>query len=339
LSKFADYNPHNLRVKKELRRFDDKGGNRFYWYRGEDGTGHIMPGITTWIGAVMPESKFLTDWKIKWGKDWEKVLNASAEYGTVYHMCIEHILVHNEYPPQEMISKAREAISVLKSYDKSIPMSMIDKNLISFIKFKEDYGIEPILIEAKLVTRTSTGHEYALTLDLLCSVTFQEETVTEVEAGVISRGKNKGQTKYEKVKEVKTVKKIALVDFKSNPFNKDSKGFFDSHKYQLMGAKAAIKQNFNSEVDILMNFTPNGWVSKVGDYTQKTWDVTDQDENIFNLYQRIAGATGVFNPKGNIEVFFPLGGDKVKFSDMYTKVSYQEHVDSIIRYEDSLDGN
>lgn len=336
MSNFADYNPYDLKVKKVLRRFDDKGGNRFYWYRNEDGTGRILPGITTWVGAVMPESKFLTDWKIKWGKDWEKVLNATAEYGTVYHMCVEHILTHNEYPTQDLIAKAKEAIAVLKSYDKSIPMNMIDKNLISFIKFKEDYKIDPILMEAKLVVATSTGHEYALTLDLLCKMTIKEETTTEVEAGVYSKGKNKGQVKYEKVKEVKEVTKLALVDFKSNPFNKDSKGFFDSHKYQLIGAKAAVKQNFNSDVDILMNFTPNGWVSKVGDYTQKTWEITEQDENVFNLYQRIAGTTGVFNPKGSIEVF---SNASLNSAEMYTKVSYQDHVDAIIRYEDQLDGN
>ena len=85
-----------------------------------------------------------------------------------------------------------------------------------------------------------------------------------------------------------------------------------------------------------MNFTPNGWVSKVGDYTQKTWEVTDQDENVFNLYQRIAGTTGVFSPRGSIEVF---SNDKLNSSEMYTKISYQDYVDSIIRYEDSLDGN
>jgi len=337
MHKFADYNPHNLSVKKLLRRFDDKGGNRFYWYKKEDGTGQIMPGITSWIGAVMPESKFLTDWKIKWGKDWEKVLNATADYGTAYHSCIEHILIHNEYPPAELIQKAKDMISLLKSYDKSIPMSMIDKNLISVVKFKQDYNIQPILIEAKLVVRTNTGHEYALTLDMLCKMTITEETVTEVEAGVYSKGKNKGEKKYDKVKETKQVEKLALVDFKSNPFNKDSKGFFDSHKYQLMGARDAVKQNFNANVDVLMNFTPNGWVSKVGDYTTKIWNVTSQDDGIFELYQRIAGATGVFNPTGTIELFFPLDENKKNFSDLYAKVSYQEHVDSIIKYENELE--
>ena len=68
MTDFAEYNPKNLVPKtgRIPKRFDDKGGNRFYYFI-ENGEVKIAAGITTWLKAVEPESKYLTDWKLKWG--------------------------------------------------------------------------------------------------------------------------------------------------------------------------------------------------------------------------------------------------------------------------------
>jgi hypothetical protein len=336
---FAEYNPSNLVPKtgRVPKRFDDKGGNRFYYFS-ENGEVKIAAGITTWLKSVEPESKFLTDWKLKFGKDWKKVLNLTADAGTMMHACIEHMLIHNEWPPQHMIEEARSHSIKLKEFDSSVSEKTIEKNLISFQKFREDYQLEPVLIEARLIVSTKFGSYYALALDLLAKYTETTKTTTQVEDGVYSRGPKKGEVKYKDVTEEKSVKKIGLFDFKSNPMSKDKKSFYDSHLYQLLGARRAVHENFGVKVDNLFNWSPNGWISKVGDYTLHKWNFTAEDLRLFELYEELAHLRGAFRPSGSIEVFEKWEPGKSS-QELYTKVPYVEYVKLLEKQEEMLYGN
>lgn len=321
---WAEYSTPTLVPKYIANRYDDKGGNRFYYFRDESGELKVAAGITTWLGNVMPESKFITDWKLKWGNDWKHVLNITADYGTSMHACFAYMM-KGEPIPAELIDLAHEQTKAIQRYEKSTPSNMIEKNIISFQKFMEDFKLKPLLIEALLVCRSNSGQYYCLTQDLLAEISVETKEKVEVESGVYVRGKNKGKPKITS-KVQKTVKKeIVCIDFKSNSSDKDKKSFFDSHLYQLLGTKKAVLQNFGIKVDRIYNWSPNSWRSSVGDYTLHEWKPTPQDEEIFELYETLAAKLGFFTPRGKVEVFKDWQPN-IKSSEMYEQREYLEHI-------------
>lgn len=336
MNNFADYNPTNLKPTFVANRFDNKRGDRFYYFEEHPGSAKIVPGITTWLGKVTPESSFLIDWKLKWGSRWEEVLNATAEYGTALHVCIEHIMKHNSYPDADTIQMAEKALEHLRSFDRKISPNMLRKNLISVFRFKREYNIEPVLIEGMLIVTVDPmpgigdlgkKYHYALALDMLCIMKSFIKSVTEVQDGVYQRGEKKGQPKFVTKTEVISKEVLALVDFKSNPFDKEAKGYYDSHKFQLMGAAKAIYQNFGLKAERLMNFSPLGWSGDVGKYAVKEWTITDDDRTKFRMLENMAIVDKVFEPSGSLELFTE---DATDLSTLYRKVSYKEYADSIL---------
>jgi len=324
ISNFADFAIPELKPKYQVQRFDNKKGDRFYYFVNDEG--QIVPaiGVTTFLGKVMPESKFLTDWKLKFGKDWEIVLNLTAEYGTHLHIGVGYIMLNRTMPDDKFIEEGRSIIKALKKYDKSIPLNMIEKNLISFSKFVRDYNVEPLLIEALLPYQTEFGAFYCMTQDLLCKVTYERKEKVVVEAGVYQRGEKKGQPKYEEETRRIPVTETWCVDFKSNPFDKEDKGFYDSHKYQLIATKKAVKQNFGIVADKIVNWSPLPFRNseKLGNYELKEWNVTEKDSEVLSLYEKLAHQLGYFVPSGYVEVF-NLQAENIE--DMYQRYGYLEY--------------
>jgi hypothetical protein len=327
ISDFAEYNPGLMVPKIHASRFDDKGGNRFYFFN--DGTEtRSAIGITTLLSKVMPESIWLLEWKLKYGKDWQEVLNLTAEYGTMMHACIAHMLINREMPPVEMVDDAKRYIKQLQRFDRSIPSNMIEKNLISFRKFMEDYNIEPLLIEALLVYKTEEGEYYCMTEDLLCKANYTKKWKEMEQVGEYVKGEKKGQPKYENVEKSEEVSEIWCVDFKSNPFNKADKGFYDSHLYQLIATKKAVEQNFDITPSKILNWSPLPWKSKekLGAYTLKEWNIQQKDVEVLDLYEKLAHRLNFFRPSGQVEEI-NLQADSLE--GMYTNYSYIEYVSSL----------
>lgn len=302
--------------KVSLKRFDDGKSNRFYYW-GEGENINIGIGITSLLSQVIPESSFLTDWKLKYGDNWKKVLNEAAEYGTLMHAIYNEWLIKNEVP-EEMMQKAREMCS---RTGKSA--NMIDKDLLAFIKFTEDYKVKPLVLEGLLRSESVNGQHYALAIDCLCSMTIQDKTKTTVEDGEYVRGEKKGEKKYKEVTEVKEKNIIAVIDFKSNSFEKESKSFYESHLYQLIAAKKAVLHNFNLEVDAMFNFAPNAWRTEPT-YSLKEWKPTDNDYALFDAYINLACLKGVMSPKGSI--FVPPAFNKNTKSSDYRIISYRDFI-------------
>lgn len=331
-SGWNDHNPCGLTPKYFASRFDDKKGNRFYYFQDDNGDYQTAAGITSWLSKVMPESPFLTDWKLKYGKDWGIVLNLTADYGTLMHSCIGHMMVHNEQPPKSFIDAAQQTLRELRKFDKSVSEDMIYKNLISFQRFRQEYNIEPLLVEGLLVCQTKEGYYYCLTQDLLAKVSPKERKKVQVQEGFYVKGDKKGQPKFVEAWEEETTNVIACIDFKSNPFNKDKKGFFETHKYQLIGTKKAVEQNFGIKVDRLFNWSPSNWRTDIGDYTLHEWKIEDKDIEVFELYEQLGAKTGAFKPKGDIEEFVDYA-DGVSYSDMYRKFPYLDYVKQVLTKE------
>ena len=152
-----------------------------------------------------------------------------------------------------------------------------DKNILSFMRWCEDYAIEPLLIEAMLVSDPANNDQYALTLDLLARMPFKEVVETETANGVYAKGKNKGKPKMVKQKSETVVYKVVLVDFKTNFWDKDDKQFYESHLMQLIGGKKAVEANYPGlKVDVIANWSTTAWRTKPS-YVFKIWEPTDND--------------------------------------------------------------
>ncbi len=303
--------------KVQVKRFDN-GTNRFYYFGEEEKT--IAAGITSVLSNILPESDFVTEWKLKYGKDWRKVLESAASYGTFMHQIYSEWLV-KRYVPKELLDSARKVCT-----ENSKSSDMPEKDLLSFIKFCEDYKVEPLVLEGLLISEPVNGDHYAMAIDCLCKMTITDKTKETVEDGVYVRGDKKGQVKYKEVTNETSRTIIANLDFKSNFFEKDSKSFYESHLYQLIAAKRAVEYNFSVEVDSMFNFSPNAW-RKEPTYSLKEWKPTEIDYKLFDAYINLAQLKGLFTPKGNIFVA-PEFNENTKWSD-YKVMDYIEYISTL----------
>ena len=312
--------PPSIKLRRE-----DAAGQRFYWFINENKEPQTAAGITSLISKVMPESKELTNWKLGLGENWTEVLNDSANYGTLLH--IAYLDRVTKGVVDNSILEGMRVLSLKNGQSYNQP----EKNIYSFLKFLEDYQIEPLIFEGMLVCNFN-GDYFAMTIDLLCEVTFKEKIKTKKQNGVYSKGKNKGKPKLVTVVEEVVVKKAMLVDFKSNFFEKDSKSFYESHHYQLIAGAEAVYQNFGIRVDIIANFSPNNWRTTPS-YTLKNWETKHHDKMLFNAYMELARLKGLFRPSG-----MKFVSNNFDTSGGFQLLSYNDYILSIIEKEAKNEG-
>jgi len=304
----------------QLKRFDDGKENRFYFWFDEEGEVKTAAGITSILSRVMPEGSHIIDWKVNLGKDWKRVLNEAADYGTIMHQIYNEWL-KNKFVPKELLEAARNmAIKGGRGTD------MPEKDLLAFMKFCEDFDVKPLVLEGLLLGFCQDGSNYAMAIDCLCRMTIKTTKKESVEDGEYQRGDKKGQKKYKEVRSEEYKHIIANIDFKSNYFEKETKSFFESHMYQLIAAKKAVKSNFGIDVDAMYNFSPNAW-RKEPTYSLKEWKPSDLDYDIFDMLMRLASKKGHFEPKGTI-FLPPEFNDSTKSSD-YRMVDYITYIKEV----------
>jgi len=145
----------------------------------------------------------------------------------------------------------------------------------------------------------------------------------EVPDGFLKSGPNKGLPKI--VKETYEVKKTVLVDFKSNPFGKESKSFFDAHMYQLIATKKAMMQNFGIHIEELYNWSPDNWRNEPK-YTFHKWNVKPEDEKLFDKFEELAEMQGFMKPDGKIRVYPDTWNAENPDVTMFHTYTYEEYV-------------
>lgn len=310
-----------------VRRFDSKDHRFYYWQIPQDGKFVIQTGIgiTSLLSMVMPESKPLTDWKVS-QPDYKETMNESAKYGTLIHSIIQSWLLEGMVPP-EMMAEA-EAVCEANGVSTDLP----HKDLLSWILFCEEYDVKPLLVEALLVSPPIEGNNhYCQAIDLLCELSVKETRVELVDEGEYKSGPRKGEKKVTEKKVEEKVRKIACLDWKSNFAGKETKSFYASHKYQLIAAKRAVEHNYpDIKVDMLLNFAPNGWRTKVS-YSLKQWNVTEKDEALFDNYIKTGLLSGFFTPSG--QIFVPPIFTKDTKSTDFSLLSYVEYVEKVLLAE------
>lgn len=314
---WAEYNDKKLTPKYFINRFDDKKGNRFYYFL-KDKEVVIGAGSTTVFGLVSTERERLNEWKND-HPDWKHLLNISADYGTQSHIQKGNIMFGKGVDLKMLDEMTKLVVDNGGSYNTP------SKDMLAFMRFQEDYQLTPLLIEASLAWQDpDTGEWLMQTIDLLAKMTVTVKTKTTVEDGVYVRGEKAGQVKYKDVTTEERVEKILLIDFKSNFFEKDKKSFFEVHKMQLMAGKLAVEQNFDIKVDDIYNFAENNWRTEPS-YTFSKWDLSDKDWAIFWAYWKLAQAKDLNKPEGKM-----LITEGFKDSKDFKFLSYREYVEQVL---------
>jgi hypothetical protein len=314
---WAEYADAALSPKHIIYRYDDKKGNRFYYFKnGEEIV--IAAGATTVFGAVCVETFRLSEWKEN-NPNWKELLDWSSEYGTLSHEMKGDIMFHKK------IDKTKIAVMERLIMENGGNFNTPTKDVLSFMKFQEDYQLTPLLIEASLAWQCPESGEWlAQTIDLLARMTVTEKSREEVQDGVYQRGPKAGQPRYRiETTEIKT-EKILLIDFKSNFFEKEKKGFYETHKLQLQAAKLAVEQNFDIKVDDVYNFSEVNWQTEPK-YTFYKWDLTDKDWEIWWTYWKLARLKDINKPQGKI-----LLTEEIKNSNDFRFLTYEEYVKQIL---------
>lgn len=310
-----------------VRRFDSKSNRFYYWQVPQEGkfVTQIGIGITSLLSLCLPESKALTDWKVS-QDDYKESMEASASYGTIMHNLVQTWLIEGVVP-QELIDEAK-AICEANGVSPHTP----EKDLLAWILFCEEHEVEPMLMEALLVSPPIDGNNhYCQAIDLLCKLSVKQTRIELVEDGEYKSGPRKGEKKIVENKIVEKVRKVACLDWKSNFKGAETKSFYDSHKYQLIAAKRAVEHNYpDVKVDMLLNWSPLGWRTKPN-YTLKQWNITERDEALFDNYIRTGLLSGFFWPSGHIFVP-PIFTKETKSSD-YSLLSYTEYVEQVLLAE------
>ncbi len=236
---------------------------------------HKAIGITTVLSGILPTPEGIKAFWLKHGKDAPKVLSQYADYGTIMHIMIEqwvkgynpYALIPDELPRNQKVQ--------------------LKKNMISFIRFCEDYHIKPLACEMMLEWNGIAG-----TMDFLCWVRIpmkrqveQQATNEDGSPRYYKKGGTKGGVKYkvgdpymELVWEhYLSNPMLAIIDFKSaldmDGEGKDSKDHYDSHLYQLLFLRRAVSHNFGVPVEDIrvMNWSPLGWRTEPK-YSLTNWE-------------------------------------------------------------------
>lgn len=300
-----------------VRRFDDRAGNRFYYFL-KGGEVHTAIGVTSAFGMVSTERESINRWKEE-HVNWRELLNDSADYGTLLHLLYGDIMlgrgVNRSYLDQ------MRTLALKNGQSGEMP----ERDTLAFLKFCEDYKPIPLLIEAQLVLRDFDRDEYlAMTIDLLAQITLTETIKEMVQDGVYVRGDKKGEPKMVEQRKEVTREAVVLIDFKSNFFEKEKKGFYETHMLQLLAGAKAVQQNFDLSVDGVYNYSPNAWRTDPS-YTFYQHKIDDEDLTTFNAYWNLIQAKKINVPKGNILVC-----NDFKSSSDYRLISYQQYAEEAL---------
>jgi len=274
-------------------RFDDKKGNRFYYFK-KDGEVIVASGITSWIGRVSTEREAIERWK-KMNPNWPELLNAASEYGTLMHMVFEKIIL-GQGVDKDLIGEM-EVIAARYGKNPDMP----SKDVFAFLQFMKDKKVKPIYLGDECVEimlpYKLQGAWMCMTIDFPCQIEYTAKVKVSREDGVYSRGPRKGEPKIiEETVEVLTTENC-IIDFKSNFFEKDVKSYYEAHEFQLIGARRAVEQNFPIKIDKVFNWSPNNWRTEPS-YTFDEKKIEQVDEELFDAHWQLARLKKMHMPSG-----------------------------------------
>lgn len=231
-------------------------GERYYYTLDADGNPVFFPSVTTILRAVMPENKFLTEWKLSMGKEEALAYTMErANYGTFVHGQLAQLMISRHYNLDEV----RDAMAKFVEREK-LPEGFIDAHedearadIIAFAKWMWEYDVRPYAVEVSLY---SPSFGYAGMIDLVCDM---REFSKEDEIKAIEKA-NGDEKKLAKIAEKFSSRLNAIVDFKSG-----KKGFYDEYAIQLELYRMMWNENFpDAQISRIFNIAPKDWTKTAG---------------------------------------------------------------------------
>lgn len=303
--------------------------NRFYFPAiGEEG---IWAGITTILDKCLPTSKEMKDWLIE--NKWEGLF-LRAEYGTAGHTAIADFTLGLDW---------RNNIAKKEWFGKIENMIVAWNNTISA------YKIEQLLMIETPIKGKINGCNYVTTVDFCAKMRVPYIVKKEkiVETGEVYKvGDKAGQpkTKVEKYTETEWRTETWIIDFKTNYDGKENKDYYDSHLFQLIAQKRAIKQQYNIDVTRIFNWTEkafkvdNGdntfqlveWVmegnERVGAWQHKGF--SQADFTVLLCHMKVAKVRGFNIPSGKLRAKSYVWDSDNRLVPISSVITYKEFVEN-----------
>ena len=228
-------------------------GGRYYYTFNSNGEPIFYPSVTTILSRVMPENRFLTEWKLSKGKEAAEEYTAErASYGTFIHGQLAQLVMNRRYN----LDSLRDELAKYVERER-LPYGFIDAHedegkadIKAFARWMQEYDVRPYAVEVSLVS--SNG--YAGMIDLVCNlrtVSRSDEAAARAKAG-------NDATKQAKI-DAAIGRTDAIVDFKTG-----KKGFYDSHAIQLELYRRMWNENFPEKpIERIFNIAPKDWTKTV----------------------------------------------------------------------------
>jgi len=203
---------------RKLRRLD--GGDLRWYYTIENDEIIWFISVTSLIKSTMPTSPQLIKWMVEHGENAEAIRDEKANYGTAMHIAIGQYLLGKfnlEY------NSVKEFLAENKV--ESFYTSQLQKDVLAFAQFCNDYDVKPLAIEVMLSDLKSG---IAGACDLVCQMTVNRKRI------------------------------VAMIDFKSG-----RKGFWEDNEIQLHAYKRLFESEFaDIRIEKLFNWSPKDWTKE-----------------------------------------------------------------------------
>ena len=228
----------------------NSAGRRYYYTFGQGGEAIFFPSVTTILRNVMPENRFLTEWKVSLGKEAaEAYTQERADYGSFIHGQLAALAALRSYN----LDGVRDALVEYTERNK-IAAGFVDAHeeeakadIIAFARWMWEYDVQPYAIEVSLFS--SVG--YAGMIDLVANlrtIARSDEAAAVAKAGA-------DDAKVARI-QAKAAERIdAICDFKTG-----KKGFYDEHAVQLEMYRRMWNENFpDKPISRIFNVAPKDW--------------------------------------------------------------------------------
>jgi len=243
-----------------------KGDDRWYYLWNEEEPEFYL-GITTKLGRAMPDSPFITQWKIEqalqngYANAWKDYTINRSVYGTFMHSEFQELLVTREYNFDET-GKRLEAFLKEKNYPREWMAfeDSIKSDILALAKWIIDCDVVPLAIEYPIVSRK---WKFISPIDLIAEFNIEDSGYY---GETYKSGAKKGQPKLTK----QTFRIRGIIDFKSG-----RKGFYTDHVYQLHAYREAWNENFHDDkIARIFNWSPKNW------RTEPDYNFTEQTDKV-----------------------------------------------------------
>ena len=228
----------------------NSAGRRYYYTFGKGGEAIFFPSVTTILRNVMPENRFLTEWKVSLGKEAaEAYTQERADYGSFIHGQLAILAAMRSYN----LDGVRDALVDYTQRNK-IAAGFVDAHeeeakadIIAFARWMQEYDVQPYAIEVSLFSEVG----YAGMIDLVANlrtISRSEEAAAVAKAGA-------DEAKVAKIRAKAAERIDAICDFKTG-----KKGFYDEHAIQLELYRRMWNENFpDKPIGRIFNVAPKDW--------------------------------------------------------------------------------